>query len=288
MAVISVEKLSEHVGVAVLDVDVERLRSDEDLPAACLTALEEHGVLLFRGLGLDAPAQAEFCGRLGTLARMPRYPIPEVMQISFDPDNPNAEYFRSNDRWHLDGCLDAAPPPKAGVLTAQVVAAQGGETEFASTYSAYENLSAAEKEHFAALRVVHTFEAVQRHSYPDPTPAQLAEWDRRPARTHPLVWGQRSGRHSLVIGATTSHVIGMEPGEGRALLDELVQRTTTPDRVLRHAWSVGDMVIWDNRGLLHRACEFDRAQPRVMNRTTLLGDEPIQLVAEPVGAGRPS
>ncbi|MCK9900888.1 taurine catabolism dioxygenase TauD [Parafrankia colletiae] len=276
MAVITVERLSEHVGVEILGVDVERLRADDDLPGACTAALEEYGVLLFRELHADDESQVEFCRKLGSLAKSAKYRIPEVTEISFDPANPNAEYFRSNDRWHLDGCLDAVPPPKAGVLSAHVVAAQGGETEFASTYNAYEALSSAEKERFAKLRVVHTFEAVQRHSYPDPTPEQLAEWASRPERTHPLVWEQRSGRRSLVIGSTTSHVVGLEAAEGRELLDELEQRTTTPDRVLRHTWTVGDMVIWDNRGLVHRACEFDRSKPRVMHRTTLLGDEPIQ------------
>lgn len=276
MAAIATEKLSESVGVEVLDVDVERLLTDEDLPAACMKALEEHGVLLFRELHIDDHAQVAFCRKLGELVKFSRYTPPEVMEINFDPKNPNAEYFRSNDRWHLDGCLDATPPPKAGVLTAHVVAEQGGETEFASTYLAYEALSDEEKERYAKLRVVHTFEAVQRHSYPDPSPEKLAEWAARPAREHPLVWEQRSGRRSLVFGSTTSHVIGMDYDEGRALLDDLERRATTPDRVLRHTWSVGDMAIWDNRGLVHRACEFDRTKPRTMHRTTLLGDEPIQ------------
>ena len=67
------------------------------------------------------------------------------------------------------------------------------------------------------------------------------------------MWTHRSGRRSLVLGATTDHVVGMDPDEGRALLDDLLARSTTPDRVYRHEWAVGDMVIWDNRGVLHRA-----------------------------------
>ena len=68
----------------------------------------------------------------------------------------------------------------------------------------------------------------------------------------------------------------MEPDEGRALLDDLLARSTTPERIYRHEWSVGDMVIWDNRGVLHRACRYDAASPRDMHRTTLHGNEPIQ------------
>ena len=276
MAAITLKKLSETVGAEVLDVDVDRLLNDEELPQACLEALEEHGVLLFRELHAGDAAQVAFCRKLGELIRFPRYAIPEVMEISFDPDNPNAEYFRSNDLWHMDGILDGGYPPKATVLSAHVVTDEGGETEFASTYAAYDELSDEEKEQYSRLRVVHTFETIQRYSYPDPTPQQLAEWRKRPPREHPLVWRHRSGRRSLVFGATASHVVGMDPEEGRVLLDEVQQRATRPDRVLRHTWSVGDMVIWDNRGLVHRACPFDRSKPRVMHRSTLVGDEPIQ------------
>ncbi len=79
-----------------------------------------------------------------------------------------------------------------------------------------------------------------------------------------------------MFGASASHVVGMSVKESRALLKELEQPATAPDRVLRHNWTVGDLVIWDNRGLVDRACPFDRAQPLRMHRSTLVGDEPIQ------------
>jgi alpha-ketoglutarate-dependent taurine dioxygenase len=91
-----------------------------------------------------------------------------------------------------------------------------------------------------------------------------------------LIWTHKSGRRSLVIGATTDHVVGMSRDEGRALLDGLLHRATRPERVYRHEWSVGDTVIWDNRGVLHRVEPYDLTSPREMLRTTLLGDEPIQ------------
>ncbi|GAA3384926.1 TauD/TfdA dioxygenase family protein [Cryptosporangium minutisporangium] len=274
MAAIAFAKLGDTVGVEALAVDVDRLLNDADVPGQCWDALEEHGVLLFRELGIDDDAQVAFCRTLGDLVQFRGYSNPEVMEISFDPANPNAEYFASNDHWHLDGALDAVPA-KASILTAHVTADEGGETEFASTYAAYDALSDAEKDRYAGLRVVHTFEAIQRRTYPDPTPEQQAEWDSRAGREHPLVWAHRSGRRSLVFGGTASHVVGMDVDEGRALLADLERRATAPDRVLRHHWSVGDMVMWDNRGLVHRACPFDRAQPRRMHRTTVVGDEAI-------------
>jgi len=101
-------------------------------------------------------------------------------------------------------------------------------------------------------------------------------WRQRPAKTHPLVWRHRSGRCSLVLGATASHVEGMDVAEGRALLASLDERATSGDRVYRHEWEVGDLVIWDNRGVMHRVCPYDPMSAREMHRTTIAGDEPIR------------
>ena len=83
-------------------------------------------------------------------------------------------------------------------------------------------------------------------------------------------------RASLVIGSTAVGVVGMDDIAGAELLHDLLARATTPDHVFRHEWGEGDMVIWDNRGVLHRACPYDATSPRDMHRTTLTGDEPIQ------------
>jgi alpha-ketoglutarate-dependent taurine dioxygenase len=126
------------------------------------------------------------------------------------------------------------------------------------------------------VRVVHSFEAAQLLHKPNPTPEERALWRKRPAKEHPLVWRHQSGRRSLVLGATASHIVGMAVDEGRALLAELLAHATAPGRVHRHEWSVGDLVIWDNRGVLHRACPYDPSGPREMHRTTLTGTEPIE------------
>ena len=207
------------------------------------------------------------------------HPVEGIYLVTLDTSkNPMADYLRGTFDWHIDGCtpLGDENPEMATVLTAHAVAERGGETEFASTYGAYEALSDAEKERFGSLRVAHSLEASQRLANPDPTPKQVAAWRSRPTREHPLVWRHRSGRRSLVLGASTDHVVGMERASGRALLDDLLARSTSPDRVYRHEWSVGETVIWDNRGVLHRATPYDSDSPREMLRTTLLGDEPIE------------
>ena len=276
MAVITTEKLGATVGAEVTDVDTDRLLHDDALPAACLEALEANGVLVFRDLHVDDATQVAFSRKLGDVEIFGKGEHPEIFRVTLDPEkNRSAPYLRGTFDWHIDGCTDDIPI-MATMLSAHAVAASGGETEFASTYAAYDDLTDDEKQRFASVRVVHTIEASQRLFNDDPSPEELARWRRRPAKEHPLVWQHSSGRNSLVLGATTDHVVGMEPKEGRALLDELLDRSTTPDRVYRHEWSVGDVVIWDNRGVLHRACPYDPDSPRDMHRTTFAGDEPIQ------------
>jgi alpha-ketoglutarate-dependent taurine dioxygenase len=276
MNTLTTKKLGPGVGAQVIGVDCDRLLHDEALPAACLQALEENGALVFRDLHVDDATQVAFSRKLGKVEISGRGEHPEIFRVTLDPaKNPAAGYLRGTFDWHLDGATDDIPI-MATVLSAHAVAASGGETEFSSTYAAYDDLTDEEQQRYLALRVVHTFEAAQRLVNPDPSPKELAMWRERPAKTHPLVWRHRSGRRSLVLGATASHVEGMDRGEGRALLAELLTRSTAPGRIYRHEWAVGDMVIWDNRGVLHRACRYDASSPRDMHRTTIAGDEPIQ------------
>jgi alpha-ketoglutarate-dependent taurine dioxygenase len=233
-------------------------------------------VLVFPGVHLDDAAQVAFSRKLGKVELFNQGEFPEIFIVTIDPARSrSARYLRGTFDWHIDGCTDDVPI-MATMLTAHAVAETGGETEFASSYAAYEALSEEEKERLSQLRVVHTFEAAQRLVDDDPSPEELAMWRQRPSKEHPLVWRHRSGRRSLVLGATADHVVGMDLDEGRALLADLLARSTGPEKVYRHEWKVGDMVIWDNRGVLHRACPYEPTSPRDMHRTTFAGDEAIQ------------
>ncbi len=273
---ITASPLTATVGALVDGVDPEMLVHDDTVPGWTLEALEAHGALVFRGLHLDDAGQIAFSRRLGAVEKLGRGEHPEIFRVTLDPArNPVASYLRGTFWWHIDGCTDDVPI-MATMLSAHAVAERGGETEFASTYQAYEDLSDEEKDRFESVRVVHTIEATMRLHTTDPTAEQVALWRSRPAKVHPLVWTHQSGRKSLVLGATAQGVVGMEPEEGRVFLDELLARATTPGRVYRHEWEVGDLVIWDNRGVLHRAAPYDPSSSRDMHRTTFAGDEPIQ------------
>ena len=281
MSLLTINKFTDSVGAEVLGVDSDRLASDDLLGEAVLDALEENGVLVFPRLGLDPEAQVAFCRRLGEIDHSSdgHHPVAGIYPITLDKSkNASAAYLRATFDWHIDGCtpMEDTFPQMATVLSAVRVAESGGETEFASSYAAYDALGDAEKERYGSLRVVHSLEASQRRVTPNPSPEVLARWRSRRTHEHPLVWTHRTGRKSLVLGASADYVVGMDLGEGRDLLAELLDRATVADKVYSHSWSVGDTVIWDNRGVLHRAAPYDPGSPREMLRTTVLGDEPIQ------------
>lgn len=281
MSLLTINKLTSSVGAEVVGVDPQRLVHDDQLGAAVLEALEDNGVLVFPDLRLEPTDQVAFCGRLGSVdySSDGHHEVAGIYPITLNSaKNSAASYLRATFDWHIDGCTPMGDecPQKATVLSAVRVAERGGETEFASSYAAYDVLTDDEKQRFGALRVVHSLEASQRRVTADPTPEELARWRARPTHTHPLVWTHNTGRKSLVLGASADYVVGMDLDEGRALLAELLGRATEPDKVYRHTWSVGDTVIWDNRGVLHRAAPYDPDSPREMLRTTVLGDEPIR------------
>ena len=271
MAVITTEKLADTVGARVVGVDCDRLLDDDALPAWTLDALEENGVLVFPELHVDDATQVAFSKKLGRVEVFGKGELAEIYRVSLDP----AAYLRGTFDWHIDGMTEDIPI-MATVLSAHAVAERGGATEFASTYAAFDDLTDDEKARFRDVRVIHSFAAAQQLVNANPSPDELAMWRMRPPKVHPLVWSHLSGRRSLVLGATTEGVVGMEPDDGRAFLDDLLARATRPDRVYRHEWRVGDMVIWDNRGVLHRALPYDDTSARDMHRTTLYGDEPVQ------------
>ena len=234
--------------------------------------LGERGVLVFRQIDLSDQDQLTFSRTLGEV-------LPQgeggIFKVSLDKNvNPGAEYLKGTFYWHIDGATDDVPT-RASLLGARKLSATGGETEFANTYAAYEALPEEEKAQLEQLRVIHSLEAAQRMVNPEPAYAELKMWQMRPAKSQPLVWKHQSGRRSLVLGATSSHVEGMELDQGRALLCRLLEWSTQRQFVYQHKWQLGDLLIWDNTGTMHRALPYAFDSGRTMHRTTLVGEEAL-------------
>jgi alpha-ketoglutarate-dependent taurine dioxygenase len=246
--------------------------------AALRAALDAHGVVVCREAHISDPDLVALSRMLGEVVVAPlggEATYPEISAISLDPDKSElAAYRRGTFFWHIDGTNDAVPQ-KATLLTAHEVADDGGDTEFANTYAAYEALPQAEKDRIAGMRVVHSFKAAQLLINPEPTAKELAVWERVPSREHPVVWTRANGRESLLVGATADHIVGLPADESRAVLDRLLDWATQPRFTLRHNWRRGDLVIWDNTGMLHRAIPYQPTSRRLMHRTTLVGEEAV-------------
>jgi alpha-ketoglutarate-dependent taurine dioxygenase len=234
--------------------------------------LERRGVLIFPRINLSDEEQLAFALTLGDIVDQGERGI---FKVTLDKTiTASAEYLHGTVLWHFDGWADDVPA-RGSILSARVLSPVGGQTEFANTYVAYEELPEEKKRAIDGLRVFHTMEATQRDVYPDATPAMQAEWVRRPAKLHPLVWTHRSGRKSLLLGSSADWIDSMDKDRGRALLAELQAWATQPRLVYRHEWQLGDMLMWDNCGSLHRVEAYPADSGRLMHRVTLAGEEAI-------------
>ena len=240
--------------------------------------LVRRGVLIARDVHLTDDQQRAFTRSLGDLrlGTVRKEGEEGMMKVTMDKKvNPEyAEFFPGTFFWHMDGTYDPVPP-FATTLTPRVLSAEGGQTEFANTYAAYDALSADEQAYLESLQVVHTMQAAMFPAVPDAPVSQMQKWFTYPERVHPLVWRHKSGRKSLALSTSASHVVGLHPADSRALLDRLIAHTTQPQFVYRHTWRMGDMLIWDNTGTIHRVRPYDAGSGRELHRFTLNGEEPI-------------
>lgn len=248
--------------------------------------LDQRGVLLFRGIAPDDGELRAIARTLGDLriggskrgadGKVLTEGDEGLLKVSLDPKvNPEyARFLPGNHLWHMDGTYEEIPP-LATLFTPFKLSKTGGDTCFANTYAAFEDLPDAEKAELEKLRVVHTMQAALFPAMRDCTPEEFAVWHSYPQRSHPLVWHHRSGRKSLVLSTSGAWVEGMHPAESHDLLERLMRHATQDKYVYRHKWQLGDLVIWDNTGAMHRVLPFDKESGREFHRCTLNGEEPI-------------
>ncbi len=247
--------------------------------AALRALLIERGVVLFRDLDITLDQQRAITAGLGRLR------TGDVQKVTIDAaESPEyAAYFPMTFFWHYDGnYADAVPCLGASMRPARLAgmgADGGGETEFLNAYAAYEGLSESDRRLVDSLRVVHTRVAANAVARPEASDAEAAAWRRFAPATQPLVWEHASGRKSLLLRSSVSHVEGMHPADSHDLLCRLRCHMAREEYVYRHTWRMGDLLLWDNTGTLHRARPFDPRSGRLLHRFTLEGEEPIRAPA---------
>ena len=236
--------------------------------------LERRGVLVFPQIHFTDEEQLAFTETFGTLAA--ERSGEQVYNVTLDTAvNKQADYLKGSLYWHLDGTMNQVPI-FASLLNCKALPRNGGgDTEFCNTYAAYEDLPDDDKQPLESLRVMHSTWNTLLYYDPEPDIRTLGQMMALGERELPLVWKHRSGRKSLILGCTASRILGMDVKTSTKTLVQLRDWATRPELVYRHQWSVGDLVMWDNTGTMHRARPYDPDSGRMLTRTKLAGEEPF-------------
>jgi alpha-ketoglutarate-dependent taurine dioxygenase len=241
-------------------------------------AFHAHGVLVFPGQHLTRNEQAAFGRRFGEfdalVAHSGTLPISNLLPDGRirEAADPIMGILRGNEGWHTDSSYMPLAA-KASILSAEIAARNGGETEWADMRAAWDALNDDMKARIAELAAHHSLVHSQ---------AKIGEfapgrfnygYEGHDAPLRPLVKRHPvTGRSSLFIGRHAYGIPGLAESESERLLDELLEFACQPPRLFRHRWQAGDVAIWDNRCVLHRARPWDPAEPRVMHHTRIAGD----------------
>jgi taurine dioxygenase len=277
----AVRPLTPNLGAEILGVQIGDGISDE-LFRGIYQAFLRYQVLLFPPQDIPPRAQVEFARHFGEVQIhvMNQYHAdgyPELYRLS-NLDEHGKPHGRHPDKgtleWHTDGSW-ARVTGQATIIYGEVMPEIGGETHFCDMYGAYDRLDASLKARIAGLRAVHNldFSRTRRHGEDLMTAEQKRDKppvDQPIVRTHP-----ETGRKCIYLGDHAEYIVGMPYAEGRALIEELNTLAVHPDLTYEHHWTAGELIVWDNRSVMHRATAYDPAtQRRVIRRCTVLGEVP--------------
>lgn len=247
--------------------------------------LVENSVVVLRNQNLTPAQQIAISGKFGPLAihivsqfNMPKFP--EILILS-NKKNSKGESIGIEDAgryWHTDMSY-LTKPSLGSILYAIEVPPYGGDTMFASMYSAYDALPEFRKKELSNLRAVHYFasrwedEKNKSGVRPSMTKEQKIK---TPAVDHPLIRTHpENGRKAIYAGGFTVGILNFDDKKGKQLLEELTLFSTQAQFVYTHKWKAGDVVFWDNRSTMHHALPYDNKYIRHMQRTTVQGDKPV-------------
>jgi alpha-ketoglutarate-dependent taurine dioxygenase len=264
------------LGATITGVDLAALSDDQW--RAIEVAFLDYAVLFFPGQHLSADAQLAFAMRFGDIEILAEglttIPIANTAADGqlLDADSHRMKLLRGNEGWHTDSSY-VPLAAKASVLSAHVLPAGGGSTEWADARAAYAALDEATRTRVTGLNAYHSyFYSQAKIGHQVAVGAGYGFFDGEPplrplVKLHPV-----TGRPALYIGRHAASIPGLDNAEAEVLLAELMAFTCQPPRVCTHHWQVGDVAVWDNRCLLHRARPYDYREVRVMMHTRIKGD----------------
>ena len=278
---VRVEPMDATLGATVRGVELGEPLDDavfEEIHAAWL----EHAVLVFPEQFLDDESHTAFSRRFGPLERMfslrgkGSQVFANLTNVRKDgsliePEGSHALFLKGNSYWHTDSSFKRVPA-KASLLCAKQVPNEGGETEFADMRAAWDRLDPEMQSRLEGKVAVHSYHYSQGRVGGLDVMSK-ADLDELPPVEHPVVRTHpETGRKSLYIGRHASHIAGEEVEASRGLLEAMCEEACRPPRVFSHRWKAGDLVMWDNRCVLHRGRPYPPDQARAMRRTTISGD----------------
>jgi alpha-ketoglutarate-dependent taurine dioxygenase len=264
------EEIRSSIGSRVLNSKEELLRGT--LANEIRELLEQRGVLVFPEVHFTDAEQIAFTKTLGTFEA--ERDGGEVFKVTLDAKENahSAEYLKGSLYWHLDGTMNQVPI-LASLLASKKLPSWGGNTGFCNTYAAWDNLPEDKKAELEGLRVAHSVWASLFYYDPEPSLAKLKAFQAIGEHELPLVWKHRSGRKSLILGCTAQRVLDVNPAKSVEILVGLREWATSEQFSYSHEWKVGDLVMWDNTGTMHRAEPYDLTSGRMLHRTKLRGEE---------------
>ncbi len=288
----TVEALTPVLAARVTGIDLRAPLQPAQV-AAIRAAFDAHGVLVFPDQPMDDKGQIAFSRLFGPLEQTagtnPAAGTVFARQSNLDirtgetipQDDRRMHYQKANMLWHSDSTFKAIPS-LCSVLTARVVPPEGGATEFASTRAAWDSLDADRQAALEDLVVEHDFvysRGLTGFAF------DSGETPLYPPVRHRLVRrNANTGRKSVMIGAHAKTIVGWDGDEARALLDDLLARATRPEHCYRHLWRQGDLVMWDNQAVLHRATPYDATRHRRLMQRTTISAGPVANRPEEAGA----
>ncbi|HTS23366.1 MAG TPA: TauD/TfdA family dioxygenase [Casimicrobiaceae bacterium] len=273
--------LTPKLGAAITNVRLADGMSDE-LFGAIYQAFLRYQVLLFPPQDVPPARQVAFARRFGEVQIhvMNQYHAdgyPELYRLSnlgADGRPTGSHPDKGTLAWHTDGSWQRVTG-QATIIYGEVMPPTGGETHFCDMYGAYERLDDRWKARIAGLRAVHNldFSRNRRHGEEPMTEEQRRA---KPPVDHPIVRTHpETGRRCIYLGDHAEYIVGMPYDEGRALIEELNALAVHPDLTYEHRWTAEELLLWDNRCVMHRATPYDPAtQARVIRRCTVLGEVP--------------